>query len=379
MFPEKIKFDIMKEIELPVSLLCDIFIRFAKVSFIKDVNSKFIFVHDEWSKIIGYSKEQMLGKVFVDNLTESLKNEYFGMDQVVLLSGEEQISINRIAEKDGRILVLKTRKNLYEDETGLRLIVGSVEDITEIEEIHKSLKETNHTLKKSNAEKDKFFSIVAHDLRSPFSGFLGLTEYLADNIKSMSVSEAYDAIVLMKDSAVNFHNRLENLLKWALNQRDMTDFLPNSINFRKFSESNINSIHLMADGKWIEIKNEIPDDLSVFADKNMVHSILINLITNAIKFTPKRGSIVVSAKEVSGDFIQVSIQDTGIGMREKTINNLFKIKTKITSNKGTEGELGTGLGLILCKDFVDKHGGKIWVESEIGIGSNFNFTLPKAK
>lgn len=366
----------MKKNYLEESLLCDIFKKFSGLSFIKNKNSQFIFVNDRWSQTIGYSKEEVLGRTSIESLTDDLKNQFLAMDEAVLISGEEQILVERINKNNGSLLTIRTRKNLYVSDEGESFIIGIVEDITEIEEGRKALEEINRALQKSNKEKDMFFSIIAHDLRGPFNGFLGLTEYMSDNIESMSIKEISEYVLLLKNSAINFHNSLENLLKWALLQREMTHFIPATTNLKIIADSNIGLILIKANEKWIEIINEIPEDLFVFADKNMLHSIFINLITNAIKFTPKRGSIHISAKGLPNNFVQISINDTGLGMSESITNDLFNISTKVTSNHGTEGEQGTGLGLILCKDFVEKHGGKIWVESEQNVGSTFYFSLP---
>ena len=369
----------MDRFGIPASLLCDVFVKFSGSSFIKDENCRFVFVNNKWSETLGYSGAEMIGKNYVDSVTDDQKEEWSPMEEAVLISGEEQILVQRLYKNDGSPLVIKTRKNLYVSDEGKKFIIGTVEDITEIDEARKDLEESNLALQKSNEEKDKFFSIIAHDLRSPFTGFLGLTDYMADKIESMSLMEIKENVLSMKDSAINFHNLLENLLKWSLLQRQMTDFITETINLKNSIDSNIKSIHEVADKKWIEIINNVPDNLFVSADKNMIHSIFINLLTNAIKFTHKRGAIIISTNsESSDDFIQISIKDTGVGMNEYTIKRLFEVSSKIVSSRGTDDEQGTGLGLILCKDFIEKHGGKIWVESEQNVGSTFLFTLPRA-
>ncbi len=379
MFVEKIKLIKMDRFGIPASLLCDVFVKFSGSSFIKDENCRFVFVNNKWSETLGYSGAEMIGKNYVDSVTDDQKEEWSPMEEAVLISGEEQILVQRLYKNDGSPLVIKTRKNLYVSDEGKKFIIGTVEDITEIDEARKDLEESNLALQKSNEEKDKFFSIIAHDLRSPFTGFLGLTDYMADKIESMSLMEIKENVLSMKDSAINFHNLLENLLKWSLLQRQMTDFITETINLKNSIDSNIKSIHEVADKKWIEIINNVPDNLFVSADKNMIHSIFINLLTNAIKFTHKRGAIIISTNsESSDDFIQISIKDTGVGMNEYTIKRLFEVSSKIVSSRGTDDEQGTGLGLILCKDFIEKHGGKIWVESEQNVGSTFLFTLPRA-
>ena len=370
----------MDKFGIPASLLCDVFVKFSGASFIKDEKGLFVFVNNKWSETLGYSGVEMLGKNYVDSVTDDQKQEWSLMEEAVLISREEQILVQRLNKNDGSPLVIKTRKNLYVSDEGKKFIIGTVEDITEIDEAHKELEESNFALQKSNDEKDKFFSIIAHDLRSPFTGFLGLTDYMANQIESMSLKEIKENVLSMKDSAINFHNLLENLLKWSLLQRQMTDFVPEIIELKNSIDSNIKSIQEVADKKWIEIINNVPDSLYISADRNMIHSIFINILTNAIKFTNKRGPITISVNnEISDDFIQISIKDTGVGMNEYTIKKLFDVNSKVVSSRGTDQEEGTGLGLILCKDFIEKHNGKIWVESELDVGSTFYLTMPKVK
>jgi len=168
---------------------------------------------------------------------------------------------------------------------------------------------------------------------------------------------------------------LGNLLDWSGMQRGLTSFTPTSLLlFSKISESIVLPLQAAAN-KDITFNIEIPDDLAVFADENMLNGIFQNLVNNAVKFTPKGGNICISAKPGIDDQIEISIKDSGIGMNQNMINNLFRLDEN-TSRKGTEGETSTGLGLIICKDFIEKHGGKLWVESIEGKGSTFYFTLP---
>jgi len=233
----------------------------------------------------------------------------------------------------------------------------------------------NEELQKINAEKDKFFSIIAHDLRSPFNGFLGLTEIMAEGLPRMTLDEIQQIAVVMRNSAANLFHLLGNLLEWSRMQRGITTFLPNSVSL--ISKINENMVLTLeeANKKEITVNYNVPDDLEVFADSEMLGGIIRNLMTNAVKFTPRGGSISVSAKAVSDNSVHVSITDTGIGMSHKMIGNLFHLDID-TNRKGTEGESSTGLGLMICKDFIEKNGGKLWIESEEGKGSTFGFTLP---
>lgn len=236
------------------------------------------------------------------------------------------------------------------------------------------ISEQNKELVKINSEKDKFFSIIAHDLRSPFNSFLGLTEIMEEELRNMPLKEIQKNMTILKKSARNLFELLSNLLEWSKIQRGMIVFSPQSINFLEISSSCILLLNENAKKKDIRIKQEIPTDLQVYADKNMLETVIRNLTSNALKFTFPGGSITIQAKQMNNNTTEISVKDTGIGMTDKIMHNLFKLSRK-TSREGTDGEPSTGLGLLLCKEFVEKHGGRIWVESEVGKGSTFYFTL----
>ena len=248
-------------------------------------------------------------------------------------------------------------------------------DITERKRAEEEIQQKNTELQKINAEKDKFFSIIAHDLRSPFNGFLGLTEMMADGLQHMTLEEMQSMAIAMRNSAANLFHLLGNLLEWSRMQRGMTTFCPEMfLLMSRISESTVLAIDA-ADKKNISVSFDIPEDIKVFADIEMVSAIMRNLLTNAVKFTPRGGSIFVSAKSGPDNLVEISVKDTGIGMNQHMIDNLFRLDVN-TNRKGTDGEASTGLGLVISKDFVEKNGGQLWVESEEGIGSTFRFTLP---
>jgi signal transduction histidine kinase len=232
----------------------------------------------------------------------------------------------------------------------------------------------NAQLQKVNAEKDKFFSIIAHDLRSPFNGFLGLTKMMADDLSGMSHADIQDIAVSMRDSATNLFRLLENLLEWSRIEQGLIPFSPEVSFLRPIVLESVSMVGGSANIKSIEITLEIPGDLSVFADSQILQTVIRNLVSNAVKFTPKGGKISLSARLTPEDKVEISIRDSGIGMDAEMLGNLFHIDAR-TGREGTEGESSTGLGLILCKEFVEKHGGTIWAESEAGKGSTFFFTL----
>jgi len=248
-------------------------------------------------------------------------------------------------------------------------------DITERKRAEEEIQHKNAELQKMNAEKDKFFSIIAHDLRSPFNGFLGLTEMMADGLQHMTLEEIQTMAVAMRNSAANLFRLLGNLLEWSRMKRGLTTFCPAMFLLKsRILESTDLAIDA-ANKKNISVSFDIPDDIMVFADLEMVSGIMRNLLTNAVKFTPESGSIFVSARPGTNNLVEISVKDTGIGMNQHMIDNLFRLDID-TNRKGTDGEASTGLGLVISKDFVEKNGGQLWTESIEGKGSTFSFTLP---
>jgi len=238
-------------------------------------------------------------------------------------------------------------------------------------------REALQSLKISNETKDKFFSIISHDLKSPFNSLLGFTDLLLQNYDTFDDAERKHIIESLNTSSKNTYQLLENLLTWSRSQTGRIEFSPQEIEVKTLIYEIILLSQPAAENKSIVLSDHTEADLSVYADKSMLQSVLRNLISNAIKFTGNKGSVSVSAKKSKQDrFIEISISDTGVGIPEDIIDDLFRID-KNRSRPGTEKEKGTGLGLILCKEFVEKQGGQIWIESEVGKGSQFIFTLPE--
>ncbi len=233
----------------------------------------------------------------------------------------------------------------------------------------------NELFQALNAEKDKFFSILAHDLRGPLSAFVSATQILAEQIQSMNLEEIREISFDMKESATNIYRLLENLLEWSRLQRGVMDFIPEKFNLKKEIKECTDVMNESARKKEIGIDFSIPPDLEIIADKHMFDTVTRNLVSNAIKFTPSGGNVRIEALINSDKENEIRINDNGIGMSPELSNKLFLLNEK-TNREGTDGEPSTGLGLLLCKEFVEKHNGKIWVESEAGQGSTFYFTIP---
>jgi len=246
----------------------------------------------------------------------------------------------------------------------------------QISKMNKEIKIQSDDLKQINATKDTFFSIIAHDLKNPFNSILGFTELLIENSQDYTEEKKMKFLKIIKGSTSKASSLLNNLLIWANSQSGNLDFNPQKIDLYQKVSDVISLLEIQAINKDIAISNNIMTLTFVEADKNMLATILRNLISNAIKFTKSDGLIQISSK-VSLNLVEITVKDNGVGISQSDIENLFSIEVK-NSNVGTANEQGSGLGLILCKDFVVKHGGKLWVESIVNVGTEFKFTLPVA-
>jgi len=231
--------------------------------------------------------------------------------------------------------------------------------------------------KKTNATKDKFFSIIAHDLRNPFNALYGLTDHISKNFEQLTRQEIHQFIDLIHESADQLLRLLENLLHWSRVQRGKIPFNPVILNLEQLIDSTLELVQINAKGKQLKIHKRLAHRSMVEADEGMLTAIMRNLLSNAIKFSWEGGKITIRSTEHKGH-IQVEVADQGKGISRENQKKLFRVDESYTTS-GTKKEKGTGLGLMLCKDFVEKHGGKIWVESEENKGSCFIFTLPIAQ
>jgi signal transduction histidine kinase/ligand-binding sensor domain-containing protein len=240
--------------------------------------------------------------------------------------------------------------------------------------LEKTVESKTMELKELNASKDKFFSIIAHDLKNPFATIIGFSELLNEDLDSNNVEKIREYTKLIHTSAIQTFSLLENLLEWANSQTNRISYNPSDLNLHELFTEDLNILNDMAERKNIDLKIMIAENLMIRADRNMIKTVVRNLISNAIKFTAKGGKVKVNAV-VSEKQVEISVSDNGIGMTKEIMEKLFRIDANL-STRGTENEKGTGLGLILCKEFVEKHCGRISVESEPGNGSIFRFVLP---
>ena len=286
-------------------------------------------------------------------------------------------SIETLAKKQNgtEFPVELTTKFYYEGETK-RLLVF-MRDISGRRDVDNKLNLIASQLAESNAMKDKFFSIISHDMRTPFHGLLGFTDYLTTDIDSLSKEEIGQICNSINNSARSLFNYFENLLTWSNVQSGRLKYNNTNIKISEIIKRAMNIISVNASTKDIKIDIKVDDNLYVYSDENMLSSVIQNLISNAVKFTNVGGKVLIKTLS-QNDIVEVSIKDNGVGIDEEKLENLFKID-HASSSKGTSNEKGTGLGLIIAKELIEKQGGTLKVDSAVGKGSTFIFTLPMAE
>ncbi|MCL5029385.1 MAG: PAS domain S-box protein [Bacteroidetes bacterium] len=311
------------------------------------------------------------GKIIGVMVVQDYHNEkaYGETEKQILVFVSEQIALAIDRKRTSEELInytkqLKANKDLLEERA------------RELAHLNAQLADSEKMLKELNTSKDKLFSIIAHDLKSPFQPLIGLSEILIEEYDSITKEERDRFIRELNNTIKNQYKLVENLLDWSRIQTGRMEFLPEKINLAESVESNISLLNQNALAKNIELVNLVQNDFFVFADLNMLQSVIQNLISNAIKFTNPDGKVTISSEE-KNSHIEISVSDTGVGMSNDVLNNIFRID-KHHSTLGTAQEKGTGLGLIICKELVEKNQGIIWIESEIKKGSKFTFTLKKA-
>ncbi len=289
------------------------------------------------------------------------------------------------AQKENEINKLKAAKRIqnYElnKERNFRnfLLISSVLFILfglAIFYAYKVKADANEKLKWLNSTKDVFFSLISHDLKNPFHSIIAFSDMVIKDYEYLSDEEKILALKEINKAAKSSNELLDNLLSWSMSQRGMIPIIPQTVNLKSLVENTIELLKPAANRKNIKIENNIPENIQVYADQNTISTVIRNLLTNSVKFTREGGTVSISAQKL-GNQIEVDISDSGIGIKQEELDKLFRLDA-INTTYGTAKEKGTGIGLILCKEFIDKNGGKIWAESEVGKGSHFKFVLPSA-
>jgi PAS domain S-box-containing protein len=382
--------------------------------FIKDRESRFVVANKRVASIMGTTPENLIGKTDFDFYSTDLARSFFDMEKEVMETGNPLINYEEPAlDEQGNRIIISTTKVPFLNKAGEIIgLVGICRDITRLKRTEiqlrkrtEDLQETNQLLEERQEEiiyqseelaaqtqnlriintelerlnrtKDKFFSIIAHDLRNPFNAIIGFSELLRNDFYDMDNCQKLNLLELINVSSETAYNLLENLLQWARTQTDKIKFNPENFDVYEAVNLVINLHGIIARKKNVILKNELTPHTMVFADKNMINTVLRNLISNAIKYSRSDGVITISANH-SPEVIEVSVIDNGIGMSRESLNKLFRIDTYY-STAGTMGESGTGLGLLICKEFVEKNNGRIKASSFEGAGSTLSFTLNAAK
>ena len=280
--------------------------------------------------------------------------------------------ISKPWDKEDLVLTVKEAIKSYEKDD---IIIHQNEELKELNAgLEEKVSLRTKELQDLNTTKDKFFSIIAHDLKNPFNTLMGFSELLTENFDSFSTEKIKEYIGIIFDTSKNSYALLENLLEWSRSQTGRIQVTPEKFNLYKIVNENISLLESQATKKQINLRNILSETLEAFADENMINTVIRNLISNAIKYTPIEGSIQIESKTKENAVI-LTITDSGVGISEENIPKLFRLDQNYSTN-GTANETGTGLGLILCAEFIAKNKGKIWVESELNKGSSFSIQLP---
>ncbi len=344
-----------------------------------DVRGRLTWMNQYAEKLTGYSSEEYLEAADFLSLLCYPEDVYL-IKKKHIQSVRENRNIQfqaRILHKDGtNFWALITCGKIVDPQgkmLGYKTIAHELQQTKmEVQELRKSLA----AMQELNQAKTRFLSILSHDLRGPLSGIMELSQLLSDHSTSLTQSEILEMMRIMNKSAQNTYHLLENLLEWSKIQSGCMAFQPAKLQVGKMVRDILSIYEEWMVDKSVVAISEISDNHLVMADNHMLQTIFRNLISNAIKFSRKGGKITISSA-VQEDGVQYSVEDNGIGMQGVLLQDLFRIDCK-TKRKGTEGELSSGIGLHLCKEFVERHQGKIWAESEENKGSSFHFTIPSS-
>jgi len=341
-------------------------------------DGQFTKINSTFCEMLGYEEENIIGMNFrnithpgdLDKSLELLK-ELLSHEEIESKSME-----NRYLHKKQDIIWALTTISIIRDGKNKPIFfIAQVQDITKRKKSEDQLIKYTEDLKLLNAAKDKFFSIISHDLRSPFNSLLGLTEYIAHSYDEMTPTEIKNSVANVYHSSKQVYNLILNLLEWSMIQSGRLSVNKSVINLADLGKEIISLYAEGANHKQLKLTNQMDENIYIYADKYMIDTIVRNFVSNAIKFTKPGGEIIIKGI-INGDNAEVSVTDTGIGISVEDQKNLFRIDEQ-SRRDGTANEKGTGLGLLLCKEFTEKNSGVLWVESEEGKGSRFSITVPR--
>lgn len=331
----------------------------------------YIQIHDNEHVFIELDKGKSFGEyALVDTDTRSA-SATATKDTVVLQCTQTHL---RLVEEKFQVKIIDAILSALQNMKKRMLVKDLLEEELTRQKIQ--IEEQKKELESLNATKDKFFSIIAHDLKNPFASLIGASDFLVSSSNDLSKEQMANFLKIINSSAKQGYRLLENLLEWSRMQTGIIAWQPEQVDMWDLVNEVVHLLRGSAETKQIHLEARVDEDLTAFVDPNMINTVVRNLVSNAIKFTSRGGEVIVESKQLK-DAIEITIRDNGIGIKADNIAKLFRIDEQLMQN-GTENETGTGLGLILCKEFVDKHKGEIYVKSELDKGSSFIFTLPMA-
>jgi len=335
-------------------------------------NSK-VFYSAQWKAMLGYDESEIENDLreWNDRVhPEDLKTSYAEINKHLKGNSPFYHNLHRLRCKDDSYKWILARGKIveYDENQKPTRMIGTHTDMTERMEMERKLRLLN-------ADKDRFLSMMAHDLKSPFTAILGFLDLLKRKLHEYTTEQVVGHIGMVEQSAQNTYDLLDDMLAWSRAQANKLSFKPEVLCVNDLIKDVANNLILGAKNKNIDLYFALDKEVLILADKNMANAVLRNLISNAIKFTPRNGMVRIGQEEKE-TLLVISVSDNGVGISKADQAKLFD-NTQIFTTYGTENEKGTGFGLLLCKDFVEKHGGEIWIESEQGKGSTFSFTMPK--
>ena len=339
---------------------------------------KIIFANKKLEEISGYSLKELeeQGKnwlkliIHPDDARQPIRSVVDALKGKIPATKHEY----RIIRKDGQIRWIETLGSMvnFQDKPAMMMVAI---DNTERKQAEQILIKSEHQLKNANAMKDKFFSIIAHDLKNPFSAILGFANLLYEAYDNFSESQRKNFIKNIVETSENTFKLLQNLLEWARTQTGNIEYKPKNINLSLITNENLAIFKTSLKSKKIAVELHIPVKLTAWADENMIKAVIRNLLSNAIKFTRSGGNIHVHVRS-SNNTVEYCVEDSGVGISKENLKKIFRIDDPL-KQPGTDNETGTGIGLLLCKELIEINHGEIKVESELNTGSKFIFTLPK--
>ena len=344
-------------------------------SYCQNSEGVYLGANSYFEELVGKKIEEIKGKTVRDIIPQEIAGEEYRKD-LELIQNQNMMNYEmQFPAANGELREIVISKSVFKNFDGsVAGVIGVINDITEKKKAELALIESERKLREANATKDKFFSIISHDMKNPFTTLLGFTEMLTDDYDEFDDEERKSFIEEMRNVSRYSYKLLENLLKWAKLQMGKLDFKPVEVNLSAAANEVMMNLSEDAKLKGVELINNINENINVHADLMMMNTIIQNLFSNAIKFSRENGKAEISS-EVKNNFVEVIVKDNGIGIKEEDISKLFRIDVHYVEI-GSAKEKGTGLGLILCKEFVEKHGGTISIKSKLGEGTSVKFLIP---